>query len=739
MNSLFSTSRPYFEQPSAYHFDDAAFGSSPPKHGLFEGIGSGSIGTSTTGRPAVQRGRTTSAAGGFRVPSSSPEDARGDDEDDMDEDEDEEDEEEDEEDEEDEAEAEANAHEHFAAQRRAKIQTAFSQSAASRTSADLEPGPTLVQAGAKQTQFDLLALAKALTPATDRPTLHEPDHVVLETERLVERVHESLHSDTPEQRSHVLAEVAQELAAAWQTASKSAPKTTSSLSHASRLANLLLTIHHPPQLHHHQRTTALSLVPTQPESRRYTPVPKILLDWLNKTYSGVSEVELVLKESRGYSQNASFWEAVHVTAVRGNFAQTLQLLQGANLEVAETAQLDGLGTTGYTGSHLRFANDALDAAAHVLRECPAVASDDWDIKGHDWNIYRQRVHQVYVNLQEFAEGESLSRQSVSQPFQASHFGISQSQASFQLSVASRKAESKVPWSVYENLRKLYQLLLGNEEEILTISADWIEAALGLTIWWNGEDHDSTQGTLAASRRSLMRSQRVRPVDVTPIQAYRQRMSAALAAVIENSDEDFSVSTTDNFEVGLACIMDDNIEAVLQILRGWSLTVASAVAELASAGGWFARANGLMDQFDQSDLMVLSYNEEQPRGLSKDNLLIAYSALLSAKAQLTRKDGQTSEGWEVAIQVLGRLDDSITANDRIERILNDLPLESAGRVDKITQLCHSMGLEQHALSIAQVVSFVRYLWPQLTSIEICRPPPHQHRELWRYPSLLRTRS
>ncbi|KAF1851599.1 uncharacterized protein K460DRAFT_324638 [Cucurbitaria berberidis CBS 394.84] len=708
---LFSTARPTFDQPNSYHFGDSTFGSSPPKHGLFEGMGSGSIGTSTTGRPAVQRGRTTSA-GGYGLPSSSPDDALNrdaegdteeDDDDDMDDDE-----EDDDLDEHDGSEAEE---ERLAAQRRAKTQNRFSQSVVSRTSAsDIEPGPTLVRAGAKQTQFDLLALAKGLTPDLERATLQDSDHLILETERLVEQVQESLHSDTPEKRTDVLGETAQELLALWQAASKTAsrPNLPSSraggalgLSHASRLANLLLTIHHPPTLQHHQRTSALSLVPARPDSRHYTPIPKLLLDWLNNTYSGVSEVELVLKESRGYSRHTSFWEAVHVTAVRGNFEQALQLLQGARFEFAETAQLDGLGDTGYSGAHLRFANDAVGAAVDLLHECPAVASSDWDVKGHDWNIFRQRVHQVYVNLQEFAEGESASRHSVSQPFQAPHFGISQSQASFQLSVASRKAESKVPWSVYENLRKLYQLLLGNEEEILTISADWIEAVLGLAIWWNGEEDDVAQGSLAASRRSIMRSQRVRSVDVTPVKAYRQRMSSALAAVIENSDEDFSVSTTDRFEVGLACIMDDNVEAVLQILRGWSLTVASTVAELASAGGWFTRANGLMDQFDQSDLMVLSYHEQQPKGLSKDDLQIAYSNLLATKSQITSQDGQTSrEGWEMAIQVLGRLDDSIAANERIERILNELPLESAVRVDKITQLCHNLGLSQHALTIAE---------------------------------------
>ena len=101
MNSLFSTSRPNFNKPNSYNFGESTFGSSPPKNGLFEGVGSGSIGTSTSGRPTFQRGRTTSS-GGFRVPSSSPEDALNRDaEGDLEEDDDMEDDDDDDEEEED--------------------------------------------------------------------------------------------------------------------------------------------------------------------------------------------------------------------------------------------------------------------------------------------------------------------------------------------------------------------------------------------------------------------------------------------------------------------------------------------------------------------------------------------------------------------------------------------------------------------------------------------------------------
>ncbi|RMZ67494.1 nuclear pore complex subunit nup85 [Pyrenophora seminiperda CCB06] len=709
---LFSTSRPTFDKPNSYGFGATSlFGSSPPKPSLFEGIGSGSIGTSTAGRPPVQRGRPTS--GTFRVPSASSDDGMNRD---AEGDESEEDlytHRRNHDDDEDEDESEDSEEDPPSASRRNKTQNRLAQSVVSMTSAnDIDSTPALVRPGVKQTRFDLLALAKGLASNNGKAALQESDHVILETERLVEKAMESLHSDTPAQRTDVLGSVAQELITTWQAASKSNLRagTTSSQSasatdilHASRLASLLLTLHHPPKVGLVQQASALALVPARSKSEAYTPIPRILLNWLNSTYSGASEVDDVMKLSNGYSRHPSFWEAVHITVVRGNFSQTLKLLQGAQLEHAETAELDGLGTTGYAGKHLQYANHAIRQALDLLRECPAIlAPEDWDIKGHDWDNFRRRVQQTRADLEEFSEGESASRHAMSQSFQAAHFGISQTQASFQLSVASRKAESKVPWSIYENLGKLYQLLLGNEQEILELSADWIEAVIGLGVWWNGEEGDQTQGSLAASRRSIMRSQRVRPVDVTPIKAYCQRLSASLAAVIHNSDEDFGVNVVDQFEVGVACILDDNMEGALQIIQGWSLTIATAVAELASVGEWFSSAKGIMDQFDQSDLMVLSYTEQQePKGVTKDDLLVAYSTLLASKAQLRSQAGQVSrEGWEIAVKILGRLDDSIAANERIERILSNLPLESSARVDKITQLCLDLGLSQHAVTIAQ---------------------------------------
>ncbi|PSN66633.1 hypothetical protein BS50DRAFT_573468 [Corynespora cassiicola Philippines] len=685
-NSLFGSSRPNLGNPKAYNFNTSTFDSSPPKNSLFGASGPGGFATKTA-QPSATQGRPIS--GRFRAPSLSDEDddedAEGEDED-MDNDE---------------------AEDFAAAARPARGQTRLSQSVASRASnTDTAPQPFVVP-GAKQTRYDLSNLAKGLAPSLDHTNLQEPDDAILETERILEKLSDDLADATPEKRGELLGEAVQELVASWQSSTKGGVPAkrspgSSSLSNASMLAELLLGIHHPALIAQKQRATAFSLIPAHPGSRHFTPIPRVLLDWLNTYHNTTSEVDIVKKEQRGYSAHPGFWDAVHTSLVRGKFTQAIDLLNGAHFEYAVTASEDGLGDSGYSGLHLRHTNEAVRVAVQLLEECPAVAGQDWDVKGHDWNIYRQRVQQEYDNLQDFAEGESQNRYAVGQSFQASSFGLSQSQASFNLSVASRRAESKVPWTVYEMLNRLYQILLGNDEELLALAADWIEAVMTLVIWWDGEETDVASGSLAASRRSLSRPQRVRTADVTPVKGYCQRLSAALAAVLEDDEGDLDINTTSRFEVGVACIVDDNIEGALDILRSGSITVASAVAEIAAAGEWLGTAGGLLKQFDTSDLMVLSYAAQPRTGSPKDELLLKYSQLLASRGQVMSADSKgIREGWELAIQVLGRLDDVILANSRIEGILNDLPLQSADRVDKTTQLCHNMGLSEQALGIALV--------------------------------------
>jgi hypothetical protein len=49
---------------------------------------------------------------------------------------------------------------------------------------------------------------------------------------------------------------------------------------------------------------------------------------------------------------------------------------------------------------------------------------------------------------------------------------------------------------------MYGILLGGATEIISFAQDWVEATIGLTAWWNGDDNDEIAlGSLAMTRRS----------------------------------------------------------------------------------------------------------------------------------------------------------------------------------------------------------------------------------------------
>lgn len=415
----------------------------------------------------------------------------------------------------------------------------------------------------------------------------------------------------------------------------------------------------------------------------------------------------------------------------------MKLLKGGRFEVAETAPVDGFGENGYEGIQLKNTNAVISDAIGLIQECPAIASDDWDIKGHDWGLFRKQVQQAIEELREFAEGDSPNR--ASQDSQSDPFGVSASQNN--LAMQSRKAESNVPWSIYENLLILYNQLLGGSEEILGIAVDWVEAALGLAIWWDGDEEDGTKGSFAASRRSTQRSQGTRPVDVTPTISYRQKLRSALATVIELEDDSLGVNISSPTEVGIACIFDENLEGLAHILQNWSVVITSATVEVASADNWLHSRTDDMGGFDKSDLMVLSYNHQENGDLDKDQMMLQYARALARKGYVESPDGKSSrEGWELGIQVVGRLDDENLSNEFIEEVLNSLELSSAERVDKILDLCTGLGFVDQSNNIA-VVSTEHH---QLKSnnadhkTEIRRSTPPIDPQLRRHPPLLRPR-
>jgi hypothetical protein len=201
---------------------------------------------------------------------------------------------------------------------------------------------------------------------------------------------------------------------------------------------------------------------------------------------------------------------------------------------------------------------------------------------------------------------------------------------------------------------LYGIVLCQPEEILMTAQDWLEGTLYLTVWWDGADDYDLHASVAA--RSIRKNPGPRPreVDVAPLAAYRRRLADAFARVREHGqdggqDDDqnavFQVDSTDLVQVGLACVLEDEVGCAVGLLRTWSVPITVAVVELAALGGWVPRTesagrdNALGQGLSKEDLLVLSYGaatpEVNPDDIDRDEILSEYATQLSGKVKVRR--------------------------------------------------------------------------------------------------------
>ncbi|MCJ1388523.1 hypothetical protein MMC18_001370 [Xylographa bjoerkii] len=574
------------------------------------------------------------------------------------------------------------------------------------------------------------AVAKNLAKQIGSCHLTESDELIIETEKLVGQI----YPDSSEQRdqnqvlSAALSFVPSALCKLWQSCCNQSrrPSATEfsigigpredepSLYKATFVSSLLLKLHHPPPAKGKQafavprdRFPSLFAASFRPDgaAARPEPYPKILLDWLDQNHNPYPSAT---KDLRSHYPNATahsnFWDIIFSALLRGKLAEVVRIFQDSDFRHARSAQEEGQTEDGYRGAQLKYITRVINRAIQILESCPALQDDDWNIPGSEWSSFRQRVEQAMSELAALAEGRDRDLDPAESTFEAENFGMRSTSKT--LSQSARQAQSKVPWTVYQNLKVMYGLLLGSSTELISCAQDWAEATIGLTVWWDGEDDDRIAvGSLAMTRRSLRRSQGRGPrsVDTEPGSTYLRRLADSFEKVTDNADEDtFQIDSTNPVEVGLASIFEGNIEGVVDLLRGWSLPITAAIMEVATQAGWYEPSPGVgvMDDFDENDLMVLSYGRVE-KGLSRDGVLVDYAQELFDREGIRDSRLDTYiEGWELSIQILERLDDVPLANKNVGGILSRLPLDSDMRADKLIDICRTFGLDREASEIAE---------------------------------------
>ena len=543
-------------------------------------------------------------------------------------------------------------------------------------------------------------IAKDIYSQMAIPAVTESDDLVLDTESIITRLYDEGigPADNEDKLQRALLVIPGELTKLWASYNRntaiydSEEYTTaigpgpraSSFAKANFLAGLTLQIHHP------QVDDSDSF---QPKAK---PLPQIMLEWMDEYHDPYpQQLEEIQAHRPSPANHHLFWDTILNGLLRGKVVAVVNMMKSAGWKNARS-DMDDIrvqsSQAGYSGIALANVEKVIGAAIQVLAQCPAVHGD-WNIRGSDWTLFRLRISQALEDLKRFAEGRD-SNHNQSTGFEADNFGKS-SKASRPgtYSQTARKAESRVPWHIYQRLVTLYSLVMGETDAIIENAQDWCEATVGLLVWWDEGKNER--------RVALSRSRAGRDSDAD---AYLRKLRKSFTSATSEST-DFQVNTLDPVEVALASLLEGDNEAVVGFLRAWSGPVSSAVSEVASLAGWLPQTESQnlinMSSLDQEDLDLLGINSSPSKADGvKDETLIAYARSLADRGTLSSR-GIAREGWELAIAVLGRLDSTARSEEMVGNFLQRFELDSSATVDKLWILLNGVGMTQHAENTAEV--------------------------------------
>ncbi|EED12656.1 nuclear pore complex subunit Nup85, putative [Talaromyces stipitatus ATCC 10500] len=574
--------------------------------------------------------------------------------------------------------------------------------------------------GPRKTQSQFPSVARDLTSRAKAPAVTEPGEVVIQTDYYIGALLDKLQQNEEDDAEAlvILSEATAALTDFWGAACEQKRKQTgqyrphdnfgpgdnaSGLENATVVASLLLQLHHPRVKGSDRRNfksssngQSLALVASIPKS--YTPIPKVLTDWLNANHLGsLHEIEALQQTSPNPTASPHFWAIIQAGVLRGRFGEVAALLRSADFNYAHSALEDGFSQPGYRGMQLQTVQKSVNKAIQMLEASPINLDSEWDILGLDWTAYRKRIQSAQIELHELAEGDKPPQQAGGTRFEAAQFGaptpsFARSQSGFSFAQSSRMAESRVPWSIYQGISDIYGVILGRPSAIMSVAQDWIEATVGLTAWWNGQEVSNI----------AVFGNRDEPTEIDRQDAYIRRLNDCFGEVTDGAQMKSRPNPLNKLDVAVACVFEGNVVGAVKLLKTWSLCIASAVAEIAHGGGWLEVSTSNIPGFlNQDDLMVLSYGQNGNASLdqiSKDDVLDAYAEALGCRDQF-EYDGTVRKGWEMALEVLSRMEDNKNTRKKVSRLLEKIPVDTVAQVDQVITLCVDLGFEDEGRKIA----------------------------------------
>ncbi|KAL8322523.1 hypothetical protein RB597_008318 [Gaeumannomyces tritici] len=568
-----------------------------------------------------------------------------------------------------------------------------------REAEDIFRATTMQTAGRAARELNFAPVAKSLYEQMGYAALTEPPALVLETDSLVSQLYtEGVGAEDDEARlDTALARTSSQLVSLWQEYVNSLPKDdeehaagigpgphATPFENATFLARLALQVHH-------------TRYADDDNESQYLPLPDVLFQWLGDNHNLYpNQSEQIKKHSPSPACHTLFWQTVFMSLLHGRVGDALSLLRVGGFDQVRKGRV-----LAYTDRALSNVLRAVHETCEVLEACPGM-NGDWDLWNSDWTLFRVRARGALDQLRRFAEGKEKS-------LAASDFSET-GRGRQSMAGMARKAESQVPWDIYENINIIFDIMLGSQERIVQVSQDWCEATIAMLGWWD-EGRDTTTNELRMSQ-SLSRSRTLAHAAsrIANPEDYLDRLARSFQTAVNAG---LGINSNSPLEVGMACVFEDNPKGLVGILRSWSLPVASAVAEIATLGKWLpthqpSAALGAFD-LDLDDLEVLGLDPRSPDELDgiKDTTLVQYAQALvnfDELASVSSRSGGVVDGWELAIHILGRIDSREHSEDTIgelvKNLLDDVDASAGAVVDKVWRLLNDLGMVEFAEETAE---------------------------------------
>jgi hypothetical protein len=94
---------------------------------------------------------------------------------------------------------------------------------------------------------------------------------------------------------------------------------------------------------------------------------------------------------------------------------------------------------------------------------------------------------------------------------------------------------------------------------------------------------------------------------------------------------------------------------------------------------------------------------EPQGLTREEVMRNYALGLYERRSV-EDEISVREGWELAIEVLARVQESDMMKKTVAEIASKVPLENVEQLDKLVVLLSDVGLEEEGRKTAEVCIF-----------------------------------